>query len=748
MDININRVRTDTYGSLESSLSVQNVGKGIKSEQTAVKVFSVKRRIKDESPAPKREPRLDCLGCPDCLVPSCIRQMDNQNIPKRKVSHCVTTDNISIQSGNTFASPERPYSGSSVIDPGSQNGTLLPAPSIISENRAATTGYEVVVDVAGGGVSKTFTAEEAAETLRKTTESLITSLSYFNISRDGYGLDQRDEMTGIFIDFILYQEGLVNDRCFTVESSPDKYVAGKTLSQAQVEEIQAFLSDIFTERSEKCDKDGYSPILRYSLDNMLVDYLNKKENVPDDLIPTLSIRDQRKFTYEHLLENIFPFFGILLAGRGIFSELVIIFNFAVKFRQELIDSYAQCPLNNLLTVGLRTNKSDMREYFNSHVLDVIFLRRCDGIINTLFDDYPLPAESVVNPANQLNLKFGEELEYDVIEKDPLSASWHRLDDIFASQLQGKGMTIYSPSNDKAADRYGFDHSFTVTPFYDTSEWFEINCTPYHSDNPRAESCFEKVIEVIDSMRNDGLLGYSSGHKHVDALSATQGDTGVLLALESEIQRNPFLLRAFGNNDRIVQKNETRWYKTFADYNPDTKPFAVKRLNLMIDRYNKKIDAYCAEKLRGKGNTDSKKDRLKQFAHFYSQFVHMTTIQKGLGSSCDGHMEKFMAMTLLHITGASNVSELSTLEFRFFRCPKTVQEIKLINQFLQAWFQYIHQCRKDKVPLEPVPEDIKSCKDYTAEQVQAKTIDYLKKLGLDPEEYRCFWGEVRDLPASE
>ena len=101
------------------------------------------------------------------------------------------------------------------------------------------------------------------------------------------------------------------------------------------------------------------------------------------------------------------------------------------------------------------------------------------------------------------------------------------------------------------------------------------------------------------------------------------------------------------------------------------------------------------------------------------------------------------MSLLHITGASSVSELSTLEFRFFRCPKTLQEIKLINQFLQVWFQYIHQCRKDKVPLELVPEDIQSCKDYTAEQVQTKTKDYLEKLGLNPEEYRCFWGEVQD-----
>ena len=747
--MNINGARTETYGSPKSSAQVQNVGGNITSEQGATKPFSAARRqVKHESPSPVPEEgarRLGCLGCLDSLMSRCFRQTDDQRIPERKVSHNVATDNVLIDSGNAFASPERPFSGSLVIDPGSRNGTLLTDPSIISENRASTTGgCEAIVVVAGGGSSKTFTAEEAVEALRKTIKSLLTSLKYSKISRGEYDPDQKDEVISIFIDFILYQEGLVNDRCFTVASSPDRFVAGKTVSKARLEEIQSFLSDIFTERAAESGKIKYEPILRYSLESMLVDYLNKKENIPDDVTPRILSLTQHDFAYRLLLADIFPFFETILAGRGLFSELGFIFDFAVRFRQQIADSIAICGYKKLLTTSLRINKSNMREYFNRNVLDVIFFSRCDGIINTMVDDCSLPAESVANPARRLDLKFGEELEYDVADRNVKSASFGRLVDIFASRIREKGMNPYPPIDGTDRARYGLDHRFTVTPFYDTDYWFEINCTPYHSDNPFAESCFEKVIEVVDSMRKDELIGYSSGHKHIDALSATQGDTGVLLAMESEIQRNPFLLRAFGNNDRIVQKDEANWYKTFADYNPDTKPFAVKRLNLMIDRYNRKIDAYCAEKLRDKKNTYSeKKDRLKQFAHFYSQFVHMTTIQKGLGTFRSGYMEKYMAMTLLHITGASNVNELSTLEFRFFRCPKTVQEIKLINQFLQAWFRYVHQCRKNKIPLESVPVDIKSCKDYTAEQVQVNTINYLKKLGLNPEDYRCFWGEVRD-----
>ena len=745
-----NRVRPTTYEPPKSCAPAHNVGRNIKFMQRAVTPFSAaKQRVEQESPSLAPEKRAQRLICPDCVMPS-----RNQSTHERTVSHYVTTDHILTDSGNMFASPIRPFSGSSVMVPGLPKEALLTDPSIISENRATTTaGCEAVVDVARSGDSKTFTAEEATETLRKTTESLINSLKYDKISRKAYGPDQRDEVIGIFIDFILYQEGLVNDQCFTVRSSPDKYAAGETISQSRVEEIQSLLSDIFTERVAEsrnyaCNSRlRYSrlryPRLRYSLGNMLADYLNKKENVPDDVPAKVTSLIRNTLALRDLLRDIYPFFETLFAGRGLFSELEIIFNFSVKFRQEISDSCTEFEsINSPITIGLRSNKSNMREYFNRDVLDIIFLKRCDSIVNVLVDDYSLLTENATTTTNRLSLKFGEELEYDIISQNKDSDYSHPHVDISISRLREKGMSHYPPSNDNASPRYGFHNTFTVIPFYDTHQWLEINCTPYHSDHPHAELCFKKVIEVVDSMRSDGLIGYSSGHKHVDALSATQGDTGVLLAMESEIQRNPFLLRAFGNNDRIVQKNESAWYKTFADYASDTKPFAVKRLNWMIDRYNKKIKESCAEKLSAKGNTDSeKKDRLKEFAHFYSQFVHMTTI--GFNASLDNHAEKYRAISLLHITGASEVEELSTLEFRFFRCPKTVQEIKLINQFLQAWFQYIHQCRKDKVPLEPVPEDIQSCKDYTAEQVQTKTKDYLEKLGLNPEDYRCFWGEVQD-----
>ena len=340
-----NRVRPTTYEPPKSSAPAHNVGTNIEFMQRAVIPFSAaKQGVEQESPSlvpEKRARRLICLGC---ITPSC-----NQSTHGRTVSHYITTDHVLIDSGNTFASPIRPFSGSSVMDPGSRKEALLTDPSIIRENRATTiAGCEAVVDVARGEGSKTFTAEEATETLRKTTESLINSLKYDEISRKECDPDQRDEVIGIFIDFILYQEGLVNDQCFTVRSSPDKYAAGETISRARVEEIQSLLSDIFTERVAESRNDACNsrlrcsrlryPRLRYSLGNMLADYFNKKENVPDDVPAKVTSLIQNTLALRGLLRDVYPFFETLFAGRGLFSELEIIFNFAVKFRQEISDS--------------------------------------------------------------------------------------------------------------------------------------------------------------------------------------------------------------------------------------------------------------------------------------------------------------------------------------------------------------------------------------------------------------------------
>ncbi|WP_252177820.1 hypothetical protein [Endozoicomonas sp. 4G] len=690
MDVNV--TGAGACGLNKSSLAEKN-DENSDSQKKVFKGFSRMLRVGGASLTP-----VEKMQKLDAIVPDCSHQAASRTIPERKVSHCITSDDCQG------------------------------------------------VDEASGLLSETFTAKEVAERLRTTIVDLIHSLGYEKLIREYGEDDQRDELIEIFIDFVLYQEGLVHDRCLTVEGSPNKYVAGKTMSQGRVEEIQSFLKFIFTERAVKESK-RYEPLINYRFGDMLADYLNKKENEPDDVIPKIVISKRfgcTEFRYVKLLEAIFPFFQTLLGESGFFSELFVIFDFVKKFRQEIIDSACEpCQDHNLITIALRLS-NDIREPFNQEVMEVIFSRRCDGIVNAMFDNCAVGTDTEVKRAGRLNLKFGEELEYDI--NNQLPESQRMVLSSFSSRLKQKGMSYYPTNNGRSAARYGFHDSFTVLPFYDLPKWLEINCTPYHSDDQLAEISFEKVIEVIDSMRNEGLIDYSSGHKHVDALSATQGDTSVLLALESEIQRHPFLLRAFGNNDRILQDDEAQWYKTFADYDPGLKPFALKRLNKIIDRYNKKIEENDTEKPNHKGSTDSeKKERLEQFANFYSQLVHSTTLQKVLGNVTANVNAKCMAMSLLHITGAKSVKKFSTLEFRFFRCPKTVQEIKLINQFLQVWFQNLNQSRKDKTPLQPVPENIRSCKDYTAEEVQAKTIDYLRELGLNPEDYRCFWSEVRDIP---
>ncbi|WP_257276089.1 MULTISPECIES: hypothetical protein [unclassified Endozoicomonas] len=94
-------------------------------------------------------------------MPGCSHQATNQAIPERKVSNWVAMD--------------------------------------ICE----------VVHEAGGRVSEMFTVKEVAGHFRSIIENLIHSFRYKKIAIEEYKVDQRDEVTGIFIDFILCQEGLV-----------------------------------------------------------------------------------------------------------------------------------------------------------------------------------------------------------------------------------------------------------------------------------------------------------------------------------------------------------------------------------------------------------------------------------------------------------------------------------------------------------------------------------------------------------
>ncbi len=574
-------------------------------------------------------------------------------------------------------------------------------------------------------VEESLLPEQATLYFRKKIRDLCNENKKINIS---------NEAITIFIDFILFQEGLVKDRAFVVEDSPCKYVEGSTISHDRVKEIDAYLSSVFN-KGDRLYNDKfyfYSDLRSYPerLVIMSACYLSEKYEIPEDVIPKKDVGCLRKTTigYDKLLYDIFSFFNYFFKDKGGFSEFGLVFEFAAKFRQEIINSVIDSNVN-MITSSLRLNEDNIREHFNTHI-DSVFEAKGRDIVSAMFSHYNNEDD------RDLELKFGEELEYNCLKpRNVLNVV-----DVFLQRIKEKnGVKEYDVCNGYfIKSHYEINPSFMVYPFYD-AVWFEINCTPYQMSNQTAYDSFQQVIDVVDSMREDNMIDYASGHKHVDVMSATDGDPGILLWMLREIEGNPWLLRAFGLED------DPKWFKTFGDYASDVKPFAIKRLNTLISLYNERQltqPANAATRCYGGGSDQDKMDRLIQFSAFYSEFIHMTTIQySGLWYVWDNTIEKFMAMSLLHITGAKKVKKFSTIEFRFFPCPKTVEEIQRINQFLTAWFHYIHQCRKNRIPLDPIPEDSKSSKDYTTEEVREKITAYLEKLGLNPENYRSMiYGE--------
>ena len=177
-------------------------------------------------------------------------------------------------------------------------------------------------------------------------------------------------------------------------------------------------------------------------------------------------------------------------------------------------------------------------------------------------------------------------------------------------------------------------------------------------------------------------------------------------------------------DQIVKNDESQWNKLFSDYS-DMKGLAIERINWMIATYNEKMAGFNYEEVNGHWLTDSEKlDKLKQFSKIYSHFVQMAPLQQMRGVVGDEVVAKYMAISLLHIPGTDVIDPYSTIEFRFFRCPENMRELKLINQFIQAWFEYIHDRRTRNEPIQHVPDDVKASKDYTAEEVIHHTVSIL------------------------
>ncbi|WP_257276254.1 hypothetical protein [Endozoicomonas sp. SESOKO4] len=600
----------------------------------------------------------------------------------------------------------------------------------------------------------------AAEHLRETLQNLIKTLHYQKITIEKSDVkkpknqaeetkedDKTDEALNIFIGFILYKEGLQEDRGFFAREQ-NRYLPDQTIEAGRVTEICDVLNKIFQEHSEglKSNKKYFNHYgLNYDLSEMLSDYLAET-----GFIPVWKNNDNVSWL---LRRELFRFFDIILSHYGKFSELIALFGFIEKHKADFIE-IAKNDIgslnNNLLTCVLRTD-DDLRETFNKSMMTSIFERRYTHVIDSLFAKESEFVESSVYPLISPYLKFGEEFEYYINSfSDSESEMRDKTLDPLENHLKQKGFE-YLGLNKFGRRRYTLNSDFEIISFLDTTRCLEINCKPYHLDDKHAHDCFKKVINSIDFLRNNGVISYSSGHKHVDVLSATDGDPAIIMAIECELQHNPYLLRFFGNEKRIVSDREAQWHKTFGDFEK-LKESAIVRMNQMIAHYNTRLmdGDYCSSNLQGMTD-EEKMENLKQFTGFYSRFVHMTDFQHMTGKWKDdpyprsyalsAPIEKYMAISLLHINGTAGIDTLPTMEFRFFRCPKTAEEVQLVNEFLQAWFQYVQQCQRDNIPLEPVPADIKASGDYSPEEVRSCSLAYLEKIGLDWRRYLVFLGEA-------
>ena len=530
----------------------------------------------------------------------------------------------------------------------------------------------------------------------------------------------------IFVDFILFMEGMLKDQQFNFSDDIDKYHHEKTITNKRANEIDKLLSEIFTQ--QEISLSNKQPLDNpYYLRQLLSDYLFK--NYTD-------LADRR---YKFIGREAFDFFEKMLFGNGFFSEFDHFVKYVDSHKQELIEAFekqghAGHNCRNLITSILRSNKK-LRMDFNQSVMEAEFNKHWLETLNDMFVEKLDSVGQVTALDHYVNPKFGEELEYNFDSKKCGGMRYcvwgfeDRMQKIGANETSSSGLT--------------FDGHFHVIPFIDSCKWFEINCTPYHDGELGAEHCLEKVFEVVNEMISLGYINQSSGHKHVDVLSATRGNPAVLLELQSEIESNPYLIRAFGNNDKIVKDDESQWYKLFSDYS-DMKELAIDRMNSMITSYNEKSAESNHKELNSYWLTDSEKlDKLKQFSEIYSNHVQMSPLQQIYGDVGDFFTNKFTAIGLLHIPGTEAVEPYSTIEFRFFRCPENMKELKLINQFLKAWFEYIHKRRINGEQIPCVPDDVKASKDYTAKEVRDHTVEYLQKLGLNPDDYHSFLNKVSE-----
>ena len=118
--------------------------------------------------------------------------------------------------------------------------------------------------------------------------------------------------------------------------------------------------------------------------------------------------------------EVFNFFERFLFGDGCFSELNHFMRFLVSHKQEIIDedrkdflAFTKCRSH--IISAMRSNNK-LRMAFNEGVMGSQFSKHWLNTLNDMFVKKPDSVGQITSLENRVNLKFGEELEYNLISE--------------------------------------------------------------------------------------------------------------------------------------------------------------------------------------------------------------------------------------------------------------------------------------------------------------------------------------------
>ncbi|MCL1077697.1 hypothetical protein L2734_05825 [Parashewanella spongiae] len=325
--------------------------------------------------------------------------------------------------------------------------------------------------------------------------------------------------------------------------------------------------------------------------------------------------------------------------------------------------------------------------------------------------------------SELNLDeitFGEEHEYSVKEKHLKNEATRRayldeLETTFQKQLKKEKIAHSSQSIDYS-EKKSFKLGDWEFAFFFDGHFLEFHTKPYKF---RQQFCIEQdgeeklletsqlVKKIITPLVESEQLTGVSGHKHMDTYNVLAKNPELSLRLLADIEESTWL-------PVVLKRVEDMMFFFFAK--GDKKEFS--ELKKLVAKLNEKIL-----------NKDQRKSlNYKEFV----KFVRLLKIYSSFGM-------KNIPLNLQHIDDAEhsidmNVKPSSTVEFRFFHCPRNAEEIDADTQYILGRLKFLHQQQQLHEPIRYSPLDTKA---YTAESAEKEAAIKAAQAKLTYEQFKKF-----------